>query len=219
MYIFDLDGTLIDSADVWHQIDLDFLKKYHTPWSREYDEGVMYSTFPVSAVFTKEYCHLSQSPEEIMAEWMDMAYHAYAHTIPLKPHVGDFLEQCRKKGIPMAIYTSCEEVLAEAVLNNHGIRDYFSHIVYARELGCEKQSPAAYSAVERILGVTAEDITFFDDSPVNVKGAVKAGWHTIGVYDEQVSGDWDSFQTCAPICIKFLNELEHLYFIPNTELK
>lgn len=207
MYIFDLDGTLIDSTDVWHQIDLDFLKKYNTPWSREYDEGVMYSTFPVSAQFTKEYCHLSQSPEEIMAEWMEMAHHAYAHTIPLKPFVREFLEQCRRDRIPMSIYTSCEALLAESVLKNNGIRDYFSRIVYARELGCEKQDPAAFPAVLRILGVNKEEITFFDDSPVNVSGAVRAGWNCVGVYDRNISGDWEDFCKTAPRCVQNFGEM------------
>ncbi|MCQ2443584.1 MAG: HAD family phosphatase [Oscillospiraceae bacterium] len=207
MYIFDLDGTLIDSTDVWHQIDLDFLKKYNTPWSPAYDLGVMYSTFPVSAVFTKEYCHLPQSPEEIMAEWLEMAHHAYAHTIPLKPFVREFLEQCRRDGISMAIYTSCEPELAEAVLQNNGIRDYFSQIVYARDLGCEKQDPAAYPAVLNRLDVKKEEITFFDDSPVNTMGAIQAGWNTIGVYDRAVSGSWADFCKFCPRCVKNLGEL------------
>lgn len=207
MYLFDLDGTLIDSAHVWHQIDLDFLEKYNTPWSPEYDAGVMYSIFPAAAAFTKEYCRLPQSPEDIMAEWMEMARHAYAHTIPLKPFVREYLEQCRQAGLPMAIYTSCEPELAEAVLANNGIRDYFSRIVYARELGCEKQDPAAYPAVLSILGVEKADVTFFDDSPVNCQGAVRAGWNTVAVYDSFVSGDWETFRHIAPRAVRSFREM------------
>lgn len=207
MYIFDLDGTLIDSTGVWHQIDLDFLAKYQVAWSPAYDEGVAHTIFPLAAVFTKEYGNLSQSPEEIMAEWMEMAHHAYACQIPLKPFVREFLEQCKKESIPMAVYTSCEPELAQLVLKNNGIEGYFQQIIYARELDCEKHDPASYTAVLKRLGVTAQEVIFFDDSPVNCAGAFRAGWDTVGVYDALVSGPWEEFSRGDYRCIRTFEEL------------
>ena len=68
MYLFDLDGTLIDSNGIWQNVDRTFLARRGMPYTREYYEGVAHTILPLAAVFTKEYCHLEQSCEEIIAE-------------------------------------------------------------------------------------------------------------------------------------------------------
>ena len=73
MLIFDMDGTLIDSNGVWRDVDIAFLKKRGFPYTKEYYQGVAHTIFPKAAVFTKAYCNLQESTEEIMAEWMEMA--------------------------------------------------------------------------------------------------------------------------------------------------
>ena len=73
MYLFDLDGTLIDSNGIWAEVDRTFLARRGYPYTKEYYEGVAHTIFPLAAVFTKEYCHLSESTDEIMAEWMELA--------------------------------------------------------------------------------------------------------------------------------------------------
>lgn len=96
--LFDLDGTLIDSNHIWQDIDRAFLEKRGFQLTDAYNEGVIYATFPLAAKFTKEYCGLEESEEDIMAEWMEAAQHAYGHTIPLKPGVWSFLKRCADAG-------------------------------------------------------------------------------------------------------------------------
>lgn len=106
MYLFDLDGTLIDSNGIWAEVDRTFLARRGYPYTKEYYEGVAHTIFPLAAVFTKEYCHLSESTDEIMAEWMELAKDNYAH-VALKPHVREYLEKLRAQGERMAVFTSC----------------------------------------------------------------------------------------------------------------
>lgn len=183
IHIFDLDGTLLDSNSIWVQIDIDFLGRRGFEMTPEYEAGVIHAIFPTAAQFTKEYCHLEESPEDIMAEWMEMAYEAYAHQLPMKPFARAYLEQCRKRGETMAIYTSCESELCQAALEHHGLTGYFSQVIYARELGQEKRSPGAFRAVLERLGAKAEDCLFYDDSPLSCQGARSCGIPTVGVHD------------------------------------
>ena len=88
--LFDLDGTLIDSNHIWQDIDRSFLEKRGFELTDAYNAGVIYATFPLAAKFTKEYCGLTESEEDIMAEWMEAAEHAYGNTIPLKPGDREF---------------------------------------------------------------------------------------------------------------------------------
>lgn len=183
LQLFDLDGTLLDSNGIWYQIDLDFLSKRGIPWSEEYNQGVIHAIFPTAAKFTKEFLNLPESEEEIMAEWLSMAYEAYSEKLPLKAGVADYLEQCRKMGASMAIYTACEPRLCAAALARHGLTEYFSNIIYAQELGVEKRSPGAFHAVLERLGTRAENCVFYDDNPLSCKSALDTGLTVVGVYD------------------------------------
>ena len=73
MYLFDMDGTLIDSNDVWKDVDREFLARRGLPYTKAYYEGVAHTIFPLAAKFTKEFCNLPDSEEDIMAEWMELA--------------------------------------------------------------------------------------------------------------------------------------------------
>ena len=85
MLIFDMDGTLIDSNGIWRDVDTAFLAKRGLPYTREYYEGVAHTVFPKAAEFTKAYCCLPESTDEIMAEWMEMAGDLYTTSVPVKP--------------------------------------------------------------------------------------------------------------------------------------
>ena len=73
MDLFDFDGTLVDSNGVWVDVDNGFLARRGLTPTREYSDAVGHSIFPIAAQYTKDYYHLDMSPEEIMAEWLDMA--------------------------------------------------------------------------------------------------------------------------------------------------
>ena len=42
MYLFDMDGTLIDSNDVWKDVDREFLARRGLPYTKAYYEGVLF---------------------------------------------------------------------------------------------------------------------------------------------------------------------------------
>ena len=94
MYLFDLDGTLLNSNRIWADVDREFLARRGFPYTKEYYEGVAHTIFPLAAEFTKKYCSLDESCEEIMAEWMELARDNYAH-VALKPCVREYLDYLR----------------------------------------------------------------------------------------------------------------------------
>ena len=157
--LFDLDGTLIDSNHIWQDIDRSFLEKRGFELTDAYNAGVIYATFPLAAKFTKEYCGLTESEEDIMAEWMEAAEHAYGNTIPLKPGVQEFLSRCAGAGYEMYIYTSCEEPLCLAALAHHHLLPYFRDIFFVRKLNIEKSKPEGFLWVAEQMNTVSSRIT------------------------------------------------------------
>ncbi len=182
MYLFDLDGTLIDSNGIWSDVDHTFLARRGYPYTSEYYEGVAHTILPKAAVFTKEYCHLEESCEEIIAEWMDLARDSYAH-VALKPHVRELLDALRARGERMAIFTSSVPVHCETALRTHALTDYFERIVFAHHLGVDKSEPDAFRRVCELLGVAPQECILLDDSVKSCRSARAAGLYVIGVYD------------------------------------
>ena len=207
MLIFDMDGTLIDSNGIWRDVDTAFLAKRGLPYTHEYYEGVAHTMFPKAAIFTKEYCHLEESTEEIMAEWMEMAGDLYTTSVPVKAGVVAYLEKCRAAGERMAVLTSSVPAHCHAALGHLGLTQYFERILFAQELGMDKKEPAIYHKAAEIFGVTPEDCTIFDDSIAACRSARAAGMNVIGVYDEFFHVSWDEMQTVCHRCIRGFEEL------------
>lgn len=183
MLIFDMDGVLTDSNGIWKEVDTAFLGKRGLPYTREYYEGVAHTVFPKAAVFTKEYCHLDESVEEIMAEWLAMAGDVYGTEVAAKPGVRKYLTACRQRGERMIVLTSAVPEHCRAALGHLELLSYFEKVFFAQELGLDKQDSAIYRKVATLMGEACGDCTVFDDSLAACRSAKAAGMQVIGVWD------------------------------------
>ena len=207
MLIFDMDGTLIDSNGIWRQVDEAFLAKRGYPYTREYYEGVAHTIFPMAAKFTKAYCHLEESEEEIMAEWMQMAGDAYAVRVPIKPGVREYLDRCRAAGERMIVLTSSVPEHCRTALTHLDLMKYFEGVTLAHDLGLEKKDPALWRAAAEHYGVAPEDCTVFDDSLSACKGARAAKMRVVGVYDGFFAQDEAAMRGFCDVYIRSFEEL------------
>ena len=205
--VFDLDGTLLDSNGVWRQVDVEFVARRGLSLTDEYCEFLSHAIFPVAAKFTKEYYSLPDSEESIMAEWHALAYDAYAHRLPLKPFVSDYLKLCKENGEALALYTSGVPDLCKAALARHGILDYFDGLYFAQELGWEKRYPESFTNLAALMGYHPEDCILYDDSPYACSSAKKAGWQVVGIQDPLFA---HHTETMVLVCDRFISGFEVL---------
>ena len=206
MFFFDLDGTLIDSNGIWKDVDREFLARRGLPYTHAYYEGVAHTIFPLAAKFTKEFCHLSESCEEIMAEWMELAKDLYAH-VAIKPGVRAYLKQCKNENRRMAVVTSSVPEHCRTALNHLELSKYFEGITFAHDLGLEKKSPELWLTAARQYGVRPEDCTIFDDSLAACGGARAARMRVVGVYDGFFAQDEREMRSFCDVYIKSFEEL------------
>lgn len=207
MIFFDFDGVLIDSNGVWLQVDYDFAAKRGLEVTEEYTYAMGHSIFPIAAQFARDYYHLPDTPEEIMAEWRSLAYDAYAHTIPLKPGALELLEKLKARGEDMALLTAGLPELAKAAFERHGLGRYLSGIFFAHEAGMEKKNPELYRVAARKYGLSPADCTLCEDAPYNCAAAKEAGFTVIGVYDDFYQNAWEDVVKNSHRAVKSLTEL------------
>ena len=89
--IFDLDGTVLDSMDVWERVDIAFLDKRGFAVPEDYAVKICSMSFAEAAVYTADLFSLPENPEDIISEWNSMAIDEYSHRVGMKPFVLDYL--------------------------------------------------------------------------------------------------------------------------------
>ncbi len=206
MFFFDMDGVLTDSNGVWKRVDREFLTRRGLKYTHAYYEGVAHVPLPLAAVFTKEFCRLSESCEDIIAEWMELAEGAYSH-VPIKPGVRAYLKQCKSEGRKMAVVTSSVPEHCHTALETLGLEKYFERVTFAQELGLEKRRPDLWLAAAKAAGVRPEDCTIFDDSLAACQGARAARMRVVGVYDSFFAQDEAEMRGYCDVYIKSFEEL------------
>jgi HAD superfamily hydrolase (TIGR01509 family) len=209
-YIFDLDGTLLDSMGVWADIDVAFLAKRAIAVPDDYSEKVASMNFTQCAEYTIARFSLPDTVDELLNEWNDMAMFAYADTVELKPHAKQYLAQLRESGAKLAIATSGVPQLYEAALRNHGIYDWFDVICNSSEVKCGKTRPDVFLLAARRLGVKPCDCIVFEDISAAVKSAKSVGMTVCAVYDKyscKVEGMWEEICRVADNAITDFKEL------------
>ncbi len=206
MLLFDMDGTLIDSNGVWKEVDRTFLARRGLPYTHAYYAGVAHTIFPKAAQFTKDFCRLPESCEQIMAEWMDLAHDAYAH-VNVKPGVRAYLKQCKAQGRPMAVVTSSVPEHCHTALEHLDLMKFFQRITFAQELGLDKESPELWLAAAKAACADPAECTVFDDSLAACRGARSAGMRTVGVYDAFFAQDEEEMRGFCDVYIRSFQEL------------
>lgn len=208
--IFDLDGTLIDSMNVWNQVDKLFLKEcgVENPPS-DISERIKAMTIDDIADYFIAQFKLECTKEHIIRRIEELVKIQYEEIIPLKPDVIEVLDYLDKKRIPYGVATATYKNLAFAVLKRCGIFDRMKFLLTDKEYPVGKTKPDIFFGAAEILGLAPEEIIVAEDSLHCVETAVKAGFFTVGVYDEVSSADWQDIRKLASACIVRLGEIRN----------
>jgi beta-phosphoglucomutase-like phosphatase (HAD superfamily) len=182
--IFDMDGTILDSMGIWDEIDKEFLGKRGIDLPDDYMHAIAHRSAYDSAVYTIDRFNLTDTPEELVNEWIDMAVSKYAN-IQLKKGAKKYIHYLKDNGIKIALATASEMPIIRAGIEKEGLLPLIDAITIVSEVPRGKGFPDIYIECAKRLELKKEDCIVFEDLLRAVKGAVSGGFRTIGVYDKQ----------------------------------
>ncbi len=205
--IFDLDGTLLDSMEIWLDVDLAFFKKRGIEMPSDYQDAISDMHFKTMAIYTKERFNLEDDIHDIMDEWCELCFEEYEKKVMLKSGVFEYLSSLKKRGIKIAFATANTTELSEVCLKNNDIFHLFDAHAYLHETNSDKCEPDVYLLACERLGLAPQDCIVFEDILPGIKGALKGGFTVCGVYDKFSEKDMAEIQNSAHYYIKSFEEL------------
>lgn len=181
--IFDVDGTLFDSMHIWRQLG----KRYLQQIGIEAEDGLADKLYPMSleesSTYLKQRYNIADRVEKIVSDTVSMIEESYKREVSLKAGVYDYLEELRRREIPMIIATSGNRDILIKALDRLHIKDFFQDIITCSDLQVSKREATIYLlAAERICS-KPEQTVVFEDVLHGIMSANSAGFVTVGVED------------------------------------
>lgn len=207
--IFDMDGTLVDSMGCWRKLERSYLAQKGVSGSGIDEVLELAKPLPLvdsAALFIQRF-HLEGTPLQMAEEMMAIMARHYLNDVPLKPGARAYLEKLKQNGVKMCVVTATPKPLVEICLAHLDLARYFAFSLSCDEVGAGKDQPLAFFEAARRLHAEPGDTAVFEDSLQAAQTAKKAGFYTVGVYDENGVAYWARLSALADAHISSWNEL------------
>ncbi len=140
-FIFDLDGTLLDSMAVWVKI----YESLFTEHGKTMPDGYLYHVNHLSmaegAKYTAQNTDIGLDEVAIANFWKTKAQVKYANEIKLKPYAYEILDLLSKRGVLLGVATASNKQNVTPCLVNNGIMHFFHSITSVDEVTRGKDYP------------------------------------------------------------------------------
>ena len=178
--IFDLDGVLIDSEEVWNDARRQLTEEAGGAWREDAQQAMM----GMSSVEWSRYMHeqlgVPLSPAEISAAVVQRLERLYRERLPLLPGAREAVTSLAARW-PLALATSANRGLIALVLELTGLGPSFQATVSSEEVARGKPAPDVYEEAARRLARPAAGCAAVEDSANGIRAAAAAEMYVIAI--------------------------------------
>jgi len=210
-YLFDFDGTLVDSMPTYVSCMLRILDEHQIP----YGDDIVKIITPLGLIKTAEYfigMGLDKPREDIIDLMGKYMLDEYLYRIPGKSNVEKVLLALKERGAKLHVLTASPHLTLDPCLKRIGIFDLFENVWSCDDFKTTKADPNIYRMVAERIGVSVGEILFLDDNFNADKTAKEAGMKVCGVYDDSSKDYVEYMKAVADYYIYDFKELLSLQF-------
>ncbi len=183
--VFDLDGTLVDSApDIQLAINAAFAPLGVAPFELAQVKGLIGGGAPAAVARAAAMAGLTLAPDDekaALARFYPVYAEASAKGRGLYPGAAELLAHLTDRGIPLGLCTNKAEPITAIALEALGIRPFFSAVVGARDDLPKKPDPTMLRAAFTPLGADAASVLMVGDTAADIGAAHAAGCRSIAI--------------------------------------
>lgn len=203
--VFDLDGVVLDSMSIWKDLGARYLLRRGLTPEPGLGELLFAMSMEQGADYLRTHYPLPESAD-VLADLSAMLRDYYYNEVPEKDGAREALAFLQGRGVAVTAATSSPRTHVTRALERLGLLPYFRAIYTTGELGVSKHRPDIYHLAAQ--GVPPRQCLVAEDSLYALQTAKRAGFFTVGVYDNASQPVWPEICTTATVHVQDLLEMK-----------
>jgi len=196
--IFDLDGVLVDSEQLWNGAKKQVVLGTGGHWSEDAPKAMIGMSSPEWSQYMHDQLGVPGDAEEINRDVVRRMEQAYRTQLPLLPGATEAVRALQSRW-PLGLASSSNREIIDLVLQLSGLTDAFSATVSSEEVEHGKPAPDVYLEGARLLDVGPTRCVAIEDSSNGLRAAAAAGMAVIAVPNPHYPPDADAVALAAVV--------------------
>jgi HAD superfamily hydrolase (TIGR01509 family) len=194
--MFDLDGVLVDSEQLWNQAKEELVREADGRWREDAPWAMMGMSSTEWSAYMRDELGVERETDEINRDVVTRIERLYRAELPLLPGAAPTVHALSGRW-PLGLASSSNREIIDLVLDLAGLADSFVATVSSEEVNRGKPAPDVYLEAARRVGVQAHRCVAIEDSSNGLRAAVAAGMTVIAVPNPHYPPDEDALALAA----------------------
>ena len=203
--VFDLDGVLLDSEQLWDEAREQLARERGGRWHDQAQRDMMGMSSLEWSRYMHETIGLPEPPEEISREVVERLTALYRERLPAIPGAKEAVERLAAD-YKLGLASSSNRELIDLALELLGVAHLFAATVSSEEVACGKPAPDVYLEAARRLGIEPARAAAVEDSQNGILAAKAAGMRVIAIPNRHFPPDEEALAR-ADVTLGSLAEL------------
>ena len=182
-YLFDFDGTLVDSMPTYVSVMLRILDEHGVLYGDDVMKIITPLGYAGAAKYFLDNFKIDSTQEELIKKMHSYALAAYRDEIEAKSNVVYVLHELKTRSCSLNVLTASPHEMLDPCLKRLGIFDLFDNIWSCEDFNTTKADPKIYRMAAERIGADMRQILFLDDNYNADLSAKNAGMPVCGVFD------------------------------------
>jgi HAD superfamily hydrolase (TIGR01509 family) len=204
--IFDLDGVLVDSEQLWDRARRELVAERGGTWRDDATRAMMGMSAPEWSRYVREQLGVDMEAIAISDAVVEWLARLYREQLPLLPGAREAVVAASKRW-PLGLASSSNREIIDLVLELAGLTERFAATVSSEEVARGKPAPDVYLETARRLGVAPRSCAAVEDSTNGLRAAAAAGMAVVAVPNETFPPSADGLRLAQAV-VHSLDELE-----------
>jgi HAD superfamily hydrolase (TIGR01509 family) len=179
--VFDLDGLMFNTEEVFHKAGDELLKLRGHRMTRDLLSRMMGRRALESFAMLIAELRLAETVEDLLAESQQMFEAMLETELAPMPGLFELLDELESRGLPKGVATSSARPYLERILNRFDLLPRFSFTLTAGDVTHGKPHPEIYQRSAERLKLSPADLLVFEDSETGSRAAAAAGAFVVAV--------------------------------------
>jgi HAD superfamily hydrolase (TIGR01509 family) len=203
--VFDMDGVLMDSEQLWNQSKEELVRASGGHWREDAPRAMMGMSSREWSQYMHDELGVDEDVQEINRAVVRRMEELYHERLPLLPGAAQVVRSLHRRW-PLALASSANREIIDLALDIAGLSGEFSATVSSEEVERGKPAPDVYLEAARRLGVRPDRCVAIEDSSNGLRSAAAARMAVIAVPNEHYPPAQDALALAAA-CVHKLADI------------